>query len=442
MRRATYGTGSIAGVTALLACALACSPTAKAPGASDAAASASPAPGVASDPSRPLPSPVPEVVARVNGRADPPRGAGARRAERELRRPSVADARAPQGRGSAPRAAAVRGTRAAGAGGAGPRHRGGRHGRSTGRTTSCAASTATTPRGRPSWPARASTRGRSAPSCGCSRPSRRSLEREARARNVTRDETRALLVEKLHAAARVGALPVSGRGPGCQRRAAVRQRQESSGPRPRSRQDATAVSRPCAGSRSRFARASASACSVRTARARPPRSRSSRACCRPTSGEVEVLGRRWGRDDREIRERLGVCLQQTVLSEKLEVGETLSLFRSFYRDGARPARGHRGGGPAGEGARARRHALGRAEAAAGGGLRAGRRPGAAVPRRADDRPRPAVAPPGVGDRERLQAARAARWCSPPTTWTRPRSCATASPSSTTAGSSPRARRAS
>ena len=55
-----------------------------------------------------------------------------------------------------------------------------------------------------------------------------------------------------------------------------------------------------------------------------------------TSGEVEVLGRRWGRDDREIRERLGVCLQQTVLSEKLEVGETLALFRSFYRTGRDP----------------------------------------------------------------------------------------------------------
>jgi ABC-2 type transport system ATP-binding protein len=54
---------------------------------------------------------------------------------------------------------------------------------------------------------------------------------------------------------------------------------------------------------------------------------------RPTSGEVEVLGRRWGRDDREIRERLGVCLQQTVLSEKLEVGETVALFRAFYREG-------------------------------------------------------------------------------------------------------------
>jgi ABC-2 type transport system ATP-binding protein len=57
----------------------------------------------------------------------------------------------------------------------------------------------------------------------------------------------------------------------------------------------------------------------------------------PTAGEVVVLGRRWGRDDREIRERLGVCLQQTVLSEKLQVGETVQLFRSLYREGREPA---------------------------------------------------------------------------------------------------------
>jgi ABC-2 type transport system ATP-binding protein len=55
-----------------------------------------------------------------------------------------------------------------------------------------------------------------------------------------------------------------------------------------------------------------------------------------TSGDVEVLGRRWGNDDLEIRERLGVCLQQTVLSEKLEVGETVTLFRAFYRGGRTP----------------------------------------------------------------------------------------------------------
>ncbi len=58
-----------------------------------------------------------------------------------------------------------------------------------------------------------------------------------------------------------------------------------------------------------------------------------------TSGDVEVLGRRWGRgEDHEIRERLGCCLQQTVLPEKLEVGETAELFRALYRSG-REARG-------------------------------------------------------------------------------------------------------
>ena len=53
----------------------------------------------------------------------------------------------------------------------------------------------------------------------------------------------------------------------------------------------------------------------------------------PTSGEVEVLGLRWGRDDDAIRQRIGISLQETRLSEKLSVRETLTLFRSFYRNG-------------------------------------------------------------------------------------------------------------
>src|SRR5471030_2548913 len=56
----------------------------------------------------------------------------------------------------------------------------------------------------------------------------------------------------------------------------------------------------------------------------------------PTGGEVVVLGLRWGHDDQAIRERMGVCLQQTVLSEKLQVDETVALFRSFYRRGRAP----------------------------------------------------------------------------------------------------------
>jgi ABC-2 type transport system ATP-binding protein len=55
-----------------------------------------------------------------------------------------------------------------------------------------------------------------------------------------------------------------------------------------------------------------------------------------TSGEVEVLGYHWGRHDDEIRQRLGISLQETRLSEKLSVLETLTLFRSFYRQGAEP----------------------------------------------------------------------------------------------------------
>ena len=58
----------------------------------------------------------------------------------------------------------------------------------------------------------------------------------------------------------------------------------------------------------------------------------------PDSGDVEVLGRRWGRDDGELRELLGISLQETQFSEKLTVGETVRLFRSFYRQGPDPAR--------------------------------------------------------------------------------------------------------
>ena len=49
------------------------------------------------------------------------------------------------------------------------------------------------------------------------------------------------------------------------------------------------------------------------------------------SGSVEVLGRRWESDAEELRELLGIQLQDTQLSEKLTVDETLTLFQSFYR---------------------------------------------------------------------------------------------------------------
>jgi ABC-2 type transport system ATP-binding protein len=53
----------------------------------------------------------------------------------------------------------------------------------------------------------------------------------------------------------------------------------------------------------------------------------------PDSGDVEILGTPWreGAAGRALRERLGIQLQETQLADKLQVGEVLALFRSFYR---------------------------------------------------------------------------------------------------------------
>ena len=53
----------------------------------------------------------------------------------------------------------------------------------------------------------------------------------------------------------------------------------------------------------------------------------------PTAGEVEVLGRRWDRDERDLRQRIGISLQETHLTDKATVEETLQMFRSFYERG-------------------------------------------------------------------------------------------------------------
>jgi ABC-2 type transport system ATP-binding protein len=51
-------------------------------------------------------------------------------------------------------------------------------------------------------------------------------------------------------------------------------------------------------------------------------------------GKVELLGQHWNSgDDRALRERIGVQLQETQLAEKVTVVETLRLFRSFYKRG-------------------------------------------------------------------------------------------------------------
>jgi ABC-2 type transport system ATP-binding protein len=55
-----------------------------------------------------------------------------------------------------------------------------------------------------------------------------------------------------------------------------------------------------------------------------------------TSGDVEILGMPWGERDDELRQRIGISLQETRFPDKLSVRETLVLFRSFYRDGNDP----------------------------------------------------------------------------------------------------------
>jgi ABC-2 type transport system ATP-binding protein len=50
-------------------------------------------------------------------------------------------------------------------------------------------------------------------------------------------------------------------------------------------------------------------------------------------GDLTLLGRTWENEADALRERLGIQLQDTQLSEKLTVKETLELFRSFYHKG-------------------------------------------------------------------------------------------------------------
>lgn len=52
----------------------------------------------------------------------------------------------------------------------------------------------------------------------------------------------------------------------------------------------------------------------------------------PTSGEVTILGQSWKTHPRELREKIGISLQETRLSEKLTVRETIELFASFYSE--------------------------------------------------------------------------------------------------------------
>ena len=53
----------------------------------------------------------------------------------------------------------------------------------------------------------------------------------------------------------------------------------------------------------------------------------------PDGGQVQLLGLEWRTGARQLRQRIGVQLQETQFPEKLTVNETLRLFRSFFHQG-------------------------------------------------------------------------------------------------------------
>jgi ABC-2 type transport system ATP-binding protein len=53
----------------------------------------------------------------------------------------------------------------------------------------------------------------------------------------------------------------------------------------------------------------------------------------PDEGTVELLGLNWRTGESELRQRIGIQLQETQFPAKLTVEETLRLFRSFFRWG-------------------------------------------------------------------------------------------------------------
>src|SRR6202521_4923434 len=53
----------------------------------------------------------------------------------------------------------------------------------------------------------------------------------------------------------------------------------------------------------------------------------------PDAGTVELLGYNWRDHANQLRQQVGIQLQETQFSEKLTVEEVLGLFRSFFHRG-------------------------------------------------------------------------------------------------------------
>ena len=165
---------------------------------------------------------------------------------------------------------------------------------------------------------------------------------------------------------------------------------------------ATATTRSCAACPSTSAAASASACSGPTAPARPRRCAAASASSSPTAARSSWCGEPVPKAAREARIRVGVVPQMDNLDPDFTVAREPAHLRPLLRarraacSKTRIPRLLEFAGPREQARRGHPHALGRHEAAPDARARAGQRPRAADPRRADHRPRSAGAPPDLG----------------------------------------------
>ena len=183
-----------------------------------------------------------------------------------------------------------------------------------------------------------------------------------------------------------------------------------------------------------------SACSARTARERPQRWRPPWACAPRTPARCACSG--WTRHGIRIavRQRVGVQLQQAVLPDRMKVSEAMAVFASAYRNHADSRQLLVDWGLSAQRNTVVRGLVGRPEAAAVHRARPARQPGdrraGRTHHRAGSR-RPARHLGDGAGAARPRCHRGARHALP---WRRPRRSATGWLSSTTAGSSRRARR--
>ena len=114
------------------------------------------------------------------------------------------------------------------------------------------------------------------------------------------------------------------------------------------------------------------------------------------AGDVAVLGFDPQRRERALRERLGIVLQSCGFDRHLTPREMVTHWATLYPHPRDPDEVIALVGLRGEAGRQRAQAVRRPAAAAGPGAGAGRRPGADLPRRADDRLRPGGAARRLG----------------------------------------------